>query len=242
MQRKNTLSPWGVFITGTDTGVGKTFISLQLIRALNKKGIDVIPRKPVESGCERVNNQLRPADALAMQAAMGQPISLNEICPYKLEHALSPERAARLEGIDLQLQALQSACRAASNRFLLVEGAGGFYSPLASDGLVADLAERLKLPVLLVAVDRLGCINQVLLNVQAIESRDLTLAAIVLNELNKPTNLEMDNLQDLRTRLNYPVIRFEHVLEESDPITELGIIQIVNLLTNVRGEAGQKPV
>lgn len=237
MQRKNTLSPWGVFITGTDTGVGKTFISLQLIRALNKKGIDIIPRKPVESGCERVNNQLRPADALAMQTAMGQSVSLSEICPYMLEHALSPERAARLEGIDLKLQVLQTACRVSSKHFLLVEGAGGFYSPLASDGLVADLAQRLRLPVLLVAVDRLGCINQVLLNVQAIESRGLLLAAIVLNALNPPTDPNMDNWQDLRTRLHYPVIRFGHVSEESGPMTGLGISPIVDLLTNEKGKA-----
>ncbi len=238
MQRTNKLSPWGVFITGTDTGVGKTFISLQLIRALNRKGINVTPRKPVESGCERVNNRLRPADALAMQAAMSQSISLNEICPYKLEHALSPERAARLEGVDLQLKALQTACLVPSERFLLVEGAGGFYSPLASDGLVADLAERLNLPVLLVAVDRLGCINQVLLNVQAIESRGLLLAAIVLNKLNHPTDLDMDNLRDLRTRLSYQVIPIERVSEESDPMIEPYIAQLVDLLINARGKAG----
>ena len=94
----------------------------------------------------------------------------------------------------------------------------------------------------MVAVDRLGCINHVLLNVQAIESRGLLLAAIILNELNHPTNLDMDNLQDLRTRLNYPVIRFGHALEDSDPMTELGINPIVDLLTHVQGEADQKPV
>lgn len=234
MHRRDSPARWGVFITGTDTGVGKTFISIQLIHALKAKGINVIPRKPVESGCERVKNVLRPADALALQAAVGQAIDLNEICPYKLERPLSPERAAWLEGIDLRLHALETACLAPTDCFLLVEGAGGFYSPLAADGLVADLAERLRLPVLLVASDRLGCINQVLLNVQAIESRDLFLAAIVLNGVSPQTNLDMDNLLDLRARLKYQVIRLEHLSSaDSDSLIKRGMTGLADRLVEI---------
>jgi dethiobiotin synthetase len=224
--------PKGVFVTGTDTGVGKTFVSIQLIHALKGKGIEVVPRKPVESGCQMVGSKLRPADALAMQRAVGSSIPLREICPYRLQHALSPERAAVLEGMSLSLQLLETACRPPSGSFLLVEGAGGFYSPLAADGLVADLAHRLNLAVVLVSTDRLGCINQILLNVQAIESRGLGLAAIILNQLSPPVDPEMDNLQDLRSRLDYPMFRIEPRSDASNLTISPAIVRLTELLLN----------
>ncbi len=197
----------GIFVTGTDTGVGKTFLATRLIRSLKRLGIPVIPRKPVESGCKRVGDRLVPADALALEEASGSQTNLNEICPYRLEHPLSPERAARLEGVDYGLQDLVNACQVPSDRFLMVEGAGGFYSPLASNGLNADLALHLNLPVLLVAADRLGCINHVLLTIDAIASRNLTLTAVVLSQSIPESPPHMDNLEDLRSRLGYPVVK-----------------------------------
>lgn len=224
--------PKGAFVTGTDTGVGKTFVSIQLIHALKGKGIAVAPRKPVESGCQKVGLELRPADALAMQRAVGPTIPLDEICPYRLQRVLSPERAAVLEGKNLSLKLLETACRAPTGGFLLVEGAGGFYSPLATDGLVADLAQRLNLAVVLVSADRLGCINQILLNVQAIESRGLVLAAIILNQLSPQIDPEMDNLQDLRSRLNYPIFRIEPKSDPSNLTISPAIVQLTERLVN----------
>jgi dethiobiotin synthetase len=197
----------GVFVTGTDTGVGKTFVVIGLIQQLELRGITTAPRKPVESGCKISGNEVLPADALVMQGATSRGISLDEICPHRLEHALSPERAAALEGVTLSVRMLAEACQGThGHHHLIVEGAGGFYSPVASDGLNADLAQRLGLPVLLVASDRLGCINQVLLTAQAIESRGLTLSAVALNQLEDQGTRGMDNAADLRCRMDCPII------------------------------------
>jgi dethiobiotin synthetase len=206
MTYKSHSSNRGLFITGTDTAVGKTFIGIGLLRIFKTKGIEMVPRKPVESGCDRSAGRLIPRDALALGKAAGTDMNLDEICPYRLENSLSPERAAFLEGVDLRLERLLTACQAPPGYSMLVEGAGGFYSPLASDGLNADLAQRLNLPVLLVASNRLGGINHVLLTVQAIESRKIPLAAIVLNQLTPDLDPAMDNMADLQQRLHYPLI------------------------------------
>jgi dethiobiotin synthetase len=192
----------GLFVTGTDTGVGKTFIGTALARALHERGVRVCARKPVESGCKEEAGRLIAADAEALRSAAGGREAPEAVCRYRLRHALSPELAARLEGIDFSLADLSDAAHAGTeaNSFLLVEGAGGFYSPLARDGLNADLAERLELPVLLVVADRLGCLNHALLTLEAIERRRLSLAGIVLNRIVQAGDEQegMDNTADLR--------------------------------------------
>ncbi len=204
------MSARGLFITGTDTGVGKTWIGTRLARALQRGGVDVRARKPVESGCERRGGELLPLDGAAYREALANVEALCTITPYRLAHALSPARAARLEGVDLSLQRLEAAARAgvASDDFLLVEGAGGFYSPLALDGSNADLAARLGLPLLLVAPDRLGVINHVLLTSEAAARRGLTLAAVLLNPLpGADAPAGMDNRDELAAHLDCAVHR-----------------------------------
>ncbi len=198
----------GLFVTGTDTGVGKTWIGTRLARSLRAAGIAVRARKPVESGCERRHGALFPLDGAAYHEALNASEALEIITPYRLAHALSPARAARLEGVDLTLQRLEAAARegVAENEFLLVEGAGGFYSPLALDGSNADLAARLGLALLLVAPDRLGVINHVLLTREAAARRGLAVAAVVLNRLpgaEQPGG--MDNRAELASHLDCPV-------------------------------------
>ena len=198
----------GVFVTGTDTGVGKTWVGTQLARRLCALGVPVIPRKTVESGCALRDGVLVPADGEAYHPAVGARCALRQITPYRLRHAISPQRAARLEHMDTTLEKLVAATQEGVNAadYLLVEGAGGFYSPLALDGLNADFAARLQLPVLLVAPDRLGVINHALLSKEAIERRGLQLIAVVLNRLDADDALPpgMDNLADLQT-LSCPV-------------------------------------
>jgi len=196
----------GVFITGTGTSVGKTHIGVLLAKQLHELNIKVIPRKPIESGCIKVGDELIPADATALKQASGYEGPLSEICPYRFEPPISPARAAHLANKVLTTEQLASICLDSSNDgFVLVEGAGGFYSPLSENGLNADLAVALQLPVLLVTNDILGCLNQVLLNVEAIEMRGLHLAGVVLNSLAENDNHLMDNAADLRTRLKCPV-------------------------------------
>ena len=179
----------GVFITGTNTEVGKTFVGAGIARALTQRDIKVIPRKPIESGCTKQGDALIPQDASALMEAANYQGSLFEVCPYRFEPPISPVRAAHLADKILTIEQLFNICLQGSEAgFLLVEGAGGFYSPLAEDGLNADLAVALHLPVLLVADDRLGVLSQVLLNVEVIEMRGLQLAGVVLNALDENHN------------------------------------------------------
>ncbi|MES0327929.1 MAG: dethiobiotin synthase [Gammaproteobacteria bacterium] len=196
----------GIFVSGTDTDVGKTFVATLLAKQLTANGLTVIPRKPIESGCQRINGELLPADASALKSAAAYAGDLADVCPYRFEPALSPVRAASMDKQKITIEQLSDACKHTSEAgFLLVEGAGGFYSPLAEDGLNADLAEALQLPVLLVANDKLGCINQILLTVEAISNRGLKLAAVVLNAKDPQNNLDMNNAEDLREHIDTPI-------------------------------------
>jgi dethiobiotin synthetase len=211
----------GIFITGTDTNVGKTYIASLLARHLHQQGIHVVPRKPIESGCIRAGDELIPADAIALKNAAAYPGSLAQVCPYRFEPPISPQRAAHLANQALLTEKVALACTQGINikqDFLLVEGAGGFYSPLCEDGLNADLAQALKLPILLVAEDRVGCINQVLLTVQAIKLRKLNLHAVILNQTENYTGSPvMNNQQDLGKLIRCPVLSHAYKAEKIHP-------------------------
>ncbi|AWP24464.1 dethiobiotin synthase [Acidiferrobacter sp. SPIII_3] len=188
----------GVFITGSDTGVGKTVVGAALAWRLASEGLVVRPRKPVESGCVAGEGGMS-GDRETYHAAVGGREPLARIGHYRFRAALSPERAAALEGRTVRLDDLIQACRegVGPGDFLLVEGAGGFYSPLASDGLNADLAAALGLPVLVVSADRLGAIHQALLTTEAVARRGLTLAGVVLNETVPGADPRMNNGVDV---------------------------------------------
>lgn len=195
----------GIFMTGTDTGVGKTWVGIQLITCLRALGREVMVRKPVESGWA---DDIQQTDAWQLAQAAGQAFD-QRICPYHFSAALAPPRAAQLAGESVSLQQLAAACPTywEPHQFLHVEGAGGFYSPIADDGLNADLAQRLGLPVIVVAEDRLGCINHVLLTVAAVQQRGLTLAGVILNARTHRVN-GMDNAQDMCQYLDVPIVAF----------------------------------
>jgi dethiobiotin synthetase len=204
----NNVGQRGLFITGTDTGVGKTHIAATLAHLLNGQGFIVRPRKPVESGCLRGQHGLIPSDAVTLRAAAKTDELLAQICPYRFESALSPEKAAALADKSLVLDEITDVCRqgVAESDFLLVEGAGGFYSPLASGVLNADLATALSLPVLLVTPDRLGAINQTLLAVEAIKHRGLALAAVILNQVTADIDPQMNNSEEISRWLGEKVL------------------------------------
>ncbi len=196
----------GVFITGTGTDVGKTFVGTEIARALTQRDITVIPRKPIESGCSKQNGELIPEDAVALKLAANYQGDLSEVCPYRFEPSISPVRAAHLAKTILTTEQLVSIClNGSENGFTLVEGAGGFYSPLAENGLNADLAAALQLPVLLIADDKLGALSQVLLSAEAIQLRGLQLVGVVLNSLDDKNDEHMDNAADLREHLDCPI-------------------------------------
>ncbi len=196
----------GIFMTGTDTDVGKTWVGCQIIKALRQQGYNITPRKPVESGW---NDDVTQTDAWKLANAANKQHQLNVTCPNRFKTAVSPSRAAQLEGQKISLAALKQQClnKVDSEQILYVEGAGGFYSPLCQDGLNADLCVALDLPVILVAEDKLGCINHVLLSVEAIKKRGLLLSCIVLNQRQiTEVETQQNNAQDLKNYLPDEII------------------------------------
>lgn len=225
----------GVFITGTDTGVGKTRIGTALLHLLSLRGVKVRPRKPVESGCPDGNDGLLPKDAAAYCDATGGRELLSLICRFPLQAALSPDRAAALQGVDIRLRDVVAACRngVQSGDFLLLEGAGGFCSPLTADGLNADLGTAMDLPVLLVTTDRLGAIRQTLATAEAIAHRGLTLAGVVLNEVTPVPDPRMDNAAALSRWLGQEVTVVRHCLiPEIFPWSAPGLADLADRLAD----------
>lgn len=191
----------GLFITGTDTDVGKTYITQQIIEQLNKNSYPTKVRKPIESGCAKdQNNLLLPADGNLLWNSNQQRESLDRVTPFRFEPAIAPNRAATLAEKIITTKQLLNACllEVDADDFLIVEGAGGFYSPLSSDGLNADLAKHLNLNIALVVNDKLGCLNHTLLSLQAIESKKLKCILIVLNQSNQNLIEQYDHFNEIK--------------------------------------------
>ena len=195
----------GVFVTGSNTGVGKTTVSVEIIKQLRKKRI-VVVRKPVETDCELVDGSYFPKDAVKLNEACASGESLSQVCPYCFELEASPEEASLGAGKTLSLEDLVYACNdGVGERFVFVEGAGGFYSPIADKALNSDLAVQLELPVIIIVKDELGAISQALLTIDAVLSKKLKIAFVVLNELRENT---LSNLEALRSYTDVPVLKF----------------------------------
>ncbi len=169
----------GLFVTATDTGVGKTEVACALLRAARAGGLDAVGMKPAQSGA----SEGEPSDAERLLAASGGVEPLHAICPYALRAPLAPAVAARLEGIEISLGRILDAARALAARHaaVVVEGAGGLLVPLTERETYADLAAALGLPVLVVARAGLGTVNHTALTVEALRRRGLAIAGIVLN-------------------------------------------------------------
>jgi len=169
----------GLFVTATDTGVGKTEVACALLREARAGGLDAVGMKPAQSGVSGAE----PSDADRLLAASGAVEPLAAICPYSFRAPLAPAVAARLEGKELSFERVVADARALAARHaaIVVEGAGGLLVPLTERETYADLARALGLPVVLVARAGLGTVNHTALTVEALRSRGLAIAAIVLN-------------------------------------------------------------
>ena len=171
----------GLFITATDTGVGKTEVACALVSGARAAGLDVGAMKPAQSGVEP--GVATDADRLAAAAGNADPMAL--VCPYSFAPPLAPGVAARLAGVEISLAAILAAARALAARHaaLVVEGAGGLVVPLTPRETYADLAVALGLPVLVVARAGLGTVNHTALTVEALRARGLAIAGVVLNRI-----------------------------------------------------------
>jgi dethiobiotin synthetase len=184
----------GLFITGTDTGVGKTTISVALLRYARRLGMVPIPFKPAETGCDP-----DPADARALWRAASPPIPEADVCLYALRLPAAPAQAATAEGkrIDIERIAEQAAALAAKGDFLIVEGAGGLLVPY-DDGLTgADIAARLRLPLLIVARTALGTVNHTALTLREAGRTALDVAGLILNRTTASAGPHEDGNADL---------------------------------------------
>jgi dethiobiotin synthetase len=177
----------GIFITGTDTGVGKTYVGVGLAAALREKGIDVGVMKPAETGCMLRKGVLAPRDTLKLIKAGGVDDPLDLVNPYRFREPLAPAIAAEREGKRIEIRRIAAAFRTLARKHtcMLVEGAGGIMVPLTTSYQYLDLARALNLPVLVVARPGLGTINHILLTVTALRSRGLRIAGIVINHRSK---------------------------------------------------------
>lgn len=173
----------GIFITGTDTGVGKTFVSCSLAALLHELGYRVGVMKPVETGCSERDGQLFPEDAVRLQQAAGCDEPIQKICPYRFAEPLAPSIAAERTDdrivIDHLLQVYQEI--SSHHDVTLVEGAGGLMVPLLPSFTYADFARVAKLPLIVVAANRLGAINHLMLTLEHALCKELSVIGYVLN-------------------------------------------------------------
>jgi dethiobiotin synthetase len=195
-----------LLVTGTDTGVGKTYVSCGLARAFRASGLDVGVVKPFASGAERGSHP----DVEALMAASGTRDSFEEVCPYLFRDPLAPSVAAKRERRSVSMaQAARLTQRVIDRHGItVVEGAGGLLVPVTDRETVADFAKRLRLPILIVARPALGTLNHTRLTVEAAKARGLTILGIVVSFASKarPGLAEKTNLEVLARHSGAPLL------------------------------------
>jgi dethiobiotin synthetase len=200
--------PQRFFVTGTDTGVGKTRVATALCCAFVDAGRRVAGMKPVASGCVATPEGLRNDDALALQRAMNVRARYAEVNPYAFEPAIAPHIAALEAGRRIDFDHLDRCFErlCLQSDVLVVEGAGGWLAPLDAEKSFADLATRWQLEVILVVGLRLGCLNHALLTAESIERRGLRLRGWVGNSIDPNFARQQENLDTLRARIGAPCL------------------------------------
>jgi dethiobiotin synthetase len=196
----------GFYVTGTDTGIGKTHSSVALLHALRAQGLRATGMKPVASGCERIDGEWKNEDALALVAASDPRPAYADCNPFALEHPLAPELAARDAGVEVSLPPILAAHArlAAFADAVVVEGVGGWAAPLSANLMQADLVRALGIPVVLVVGLRLGCLNHALLSARAIEADGCRLVGWIANAIDPAMERAGDNIAMLAARLPAP--------------------------------------
>lgn len=192
----------GLFISGSGTDVGKTYIACHIIKILSAK-FKVVARKPLESDCTPSVTGLIPKDATLLNNACQTPEALDAVCPFRFAARASGEKASADATVVLSLTQLSAACQ--TTDFVVIEGAGGLYSPIAKQVLNSDLVAILSHPLVLVVKDELGAVNQALLCLSAAEKQKLTVAMLVLNQITPNT---LENAKTIKQYTQVPVVVF----------------------------------
>ncbi len=210
-----------LFVTGTDTGVGKTTVSTAVLSVAGERGFRCVGVKPVESGCP-AGAELGPDGTRLLEASTVRTPP-GDISAYCLERPLSPNLAARYEDVDIRLDVLVELVRRNERRdpdLLLVEGAGGLLVPINDEYLIADVAAALMAEVVIVARDSLGTINHTVLTVEAARARGLRVAGVVLNQAGEATapSAVAENRREIERLADVPVLTWIPRLREGVPL------------------------
>lgn len=218
------MTPRGLFITGTDTGVGKTAVTAALLMLLRQRGVDAVPMKPIQTGCLKRGGELVAPDLDCCLRAIHLTPTVEEaewMCPYRFIPACSPHLAARIDRRPIQMRSLTAAFRQLAGRhdFVIAEGAGGVLVPLDERRTMLDLMRALDLPVLVVARPGLGTLNHTLLTLAALRAAGLKLAGVVVvaTERGRRGRIERDNLASIARLGRVPVVgRLPFIASKAD--------------------------
>jgi dethiobiotin synthetase len=221
-----------LFVTGTDTGVGKTRVAAALCRGFAARGIRVAAMKPVASGCVLTPEGLRNEDAVALLGAMNVPARYSDVNPYAFGPAIAPHIAAREAGVDIEFAVLNRAYQRLrrQSQILIVEGAGGWLAPLDASRAFADLAVHWRMDVVLVVGMRLGCLNHALLTAESIERRGLRLRGWVANSIDPLFERAAENIATLQSRISAPCLGVLSFEPQADPETLARELEVNALL------------
>jgi len=229
----------GFFVTGTDTGVGKTIITAALIKAAHILGFNACGMKPIETGCKREenregNNSLIPSDGTFLREITGTGESIGLITPISFENPLAPLPASEIEDKPIDLDKIKTAYKELSSRYdiIIVEGIGGLLVPILRDYFVVDLARDFGLPIIVASKPGLGTINHTMLTVNYAIKEGFDVAGIIINYTRPPENTlaENTNPEIIRRLSSVPVIGIFPYLKDLESRTiERGVVKSLNL-------------
>ncbi|NOQ76593.1 MAG: dethiobiotin synthase [Methylococcaceae bacterium] len=204
------------FITGTDTGAGKTWSTLALMHYFKQQGLSVAGMKPVAAGCEWIDGQLKNEDALLLQQHSSVALAYEEVNPYAFEAPVSPH----LAGVDnpVQLDVIVQAFDCLKNKadVVIVEGAGGWLAPINNENDIADLASVLNIPIVMVVAIRLGCINHARLTFQVIQASKVECAGWLAVCVDPEMKKQAENIEAIKARLAIPMLGVLPYVEKMD--------------------------
>lgn len=232
----------GFFVTGTDTGAGKTVVSVLLLRALRAAGCTALAMKPVAAGCESTAAGLRNEDVEALRAAASFAVAREAMNPYAFVPPISPHLAASQAGVAIDFGVLREKLDALRQQadVVLVEGAGGWYAPVSDSATMADLAQALALPVVLIVGLRLGCLNHALLSAEAIARSSLPYVGWIGNCIDPDMAMREENLATLAARLPVPLLGVVPYLDKPGQLSDAcSCLDITSILAAISASQQQ---
>jgi len=211
----------GFFITGTDTGVGKTVIAAAMIKVIHGMGMNVCGMKPVETGCPRIGSNPYPSDGIFLKKVAGMEETINHVTPYCFESPVAPSLASEMEGKPVSIDSIIGEFQSLMKRYhaAVVEGIGGILVPLKRDYFVIDLIRDLELPLIVVSRPSLGTLNHTLLTVHHALKAGIAVTGIIINFVRSPEGTVAENTNPL-------------LLQQLSPVPVMGVFPHLNNLEN----------